>query len=118
MRGLRNRVWFNMVCPLGGGRLPSRARHAQECDLTVEKCEVKIRPDPCGLSTMPDLTRRRFLQSTAAGVPALTLGPPFWEWQAPDPWTRADALVRSIVVPTFAARDCDITKYGAVGDGK
>ena len=69
---------------------------------------------------MSKLTRRHFLQTTAAAVPVLAAGPSFWEWQSAmaDPWARADAILESTVVPTFAARDFDVTKYGAVGDGK
>ena len=69
---------------------------------------------------MPNLTRRRFMQDVGAAVPALALYR-LEPWQAPpdaDPWARADAIVRSIVVPKFPARDFDITRYGAVGDGK
>jgi polygalacturonase len=34
-----------------------------------------------------------------------------------DPWTRADAIVRSITIPRFPSRDFEITAFGAVGDG-
>ncbi len=69
---------------------------------------------------MSNVTRRRFIHTTAAAVPALALYEHLGAWQntTADPWSRADAIVRSIVVPKFPARDFDITKYGAVGDGK
>lgn len=59
------------------------------------------------------------MQHVGAAAPALA----FYHvepWQPPpaDPWSRADAIVRSIVIPKFPARDFDITKYGAIGDGK
>ncbi|MEP6918077.1 MAG: glycoside hydrolase family 28 protein [Acidobacteriota bacterium] len=69
---------------------------------------------------MSTLTRRQFLYSAAAAAPVLALPGAFHRLQrtpAADPWARADAIVRGIVVPTFPARDFDITRYGAVGDG-
>jgi polygalacturonase len=60
------------------------------------------------------ISRRRFIQSSIAAAPALSL---YDALQPADPWARADAIVTSITVPRFAARDFDITKYGAVGDG-
>ncbi len=33
-------------------------------------------------------------------------------------WDRVDAILKRIVPPTFPNRDFDITRYGAVGDGK
>ena len=71
------------------------------------------------MSTGFPVTRRTFLRCAAAAAPALAFGPRFGAWQASeDPWSRADAIVRSIVVPTFKAGDFDIRKFGAVGDGK
>jgi polygalacturonase len=35
----------------------------------------------------------------------------------PDPWTRADAIVRTIRAPRFPSREFPITTFGAVGDG-
>jgi polygalacturonase len=68
---------------------------------------------------MPNLlTRRRFIRSAAAAAPALALYPPLDLWQPSDPWARADGIVRGITVPTFPSRHFDITKFGAVGDGK
>jgi polygalacturonase len=65
------------------------------------------------------ITRRRFIQQAAAAAPAILLPIDDAQRRASqaDPWPRADAIVRSIVRPRFAARDFDITKYGAVGDG-
>src|SRR5215212_4743063 len=70
------------------------------------------------MSTMTRMTRRVFIQSAAAAAPALILARRLDGWQRPDPWQRADEIVRRIVVPKFPARAFDITKYGAVGDGK
>jgi polygalacturonase len=70
---------------------------------------------------MPKLTRRDFIQTTAAALPILAWPGGFERVQqavAADPWARADAIVRGITVPRFAARDFDITKFGAVGDGR
>jgi polygalacturonase len=66
---------------------------------------------------MPFVTRRQFLQASALAAPALALARPLRAWQA-DPWTTADAIVRRISIPTFPARDFDITTFGAVGDGR
>ena len=67
---------------------------------------------------MPKLTRRDFIHYTAMAAPALALAPRLESWQRTDPWQRPDQIVRGIIVPKFPARDFDITKYGAVGDGK
>jgi polygalacturonase len=67
---------------------------------------------------MKNVTRRLFLQATAAAAPALLIGDRLAAWQRPDPWQRADDIVRRIVVPKFAPRDFDITAFGAVPDGK
>ena len=66
------------------------------------------------------VTRRQFLQYAASAAPALTWGVRLDTWQglAGDPWQRADAIVRSIVVPKFRAADFDIRKFGAVEGGK
>jgi polygalacturonase len=57
-------------------------------------------------------------------APAVLLPQPFDVAQRPspavrpaDPWERADAIVTGITVPRFPARDFDITRYGAAGDG-
>jgi polygalacturonase len=72
------------------------------------------------MSTMRSVSRRRFLQYAATAAPALAWAPRLDAWQAlaEDPWRRADAIVRSIVIPKFKAMDFDIRKFGAVGDGK
>ena len=69
---------------------------------------------------MPDVTRRRFIHTTAAAVPAFALYPRLLAAQAvpADPWSLADEIVRTMVTPKFPGRDFDITRYGAVGDGK
>ena len=66
---------------------------------------------------MQKLTRRVFLRQAAAAAPALVLMPRD-AWQAADPWSRVDAIVRRIIVPTFPSRDFDITTFGAAGDGR
>ena len=73
-----------------------------------------------GMSTVRELSRRRFLQYAATAAPAIALARRLDAWQAlaEDPWRRADAIVRSIVIPKFKAMDFDIRKFGAVGDGK
>ena len=63
---------------------------------------------------MTKLSRRSFLQATAAAAPALLVRDRLDGWQRPDPWARADEIVRRIVVPTFPSRDFDITAFGAV----
>ena len=67
---------------------------------------------------MTRVTRRVFMQAAAAAAPGVILAPRLDAWQRPDPWQRAHEIVRRIVVPTFPARQFDIAKYGAVGDGK
>src|SRR5512134_43951 len=62
------------------------------------------------------ISRRQFLQRTAAAAPAVLI-PQALPVRSGDPWDRADAIVKGITIPTFPARDFDITKYGAVGDG-
>lgn len=60
------------------------------------------------------ITRRTFLRHAAA-APALFL--PQSIATSADPWLRAAAIVNGITAPRFAARDFDITAFGAVGDG-
>jgi len=71
------------------------------------------------MSTYP---RRKFLAHAAALAPAALLPRSVFALQAKvasaDPWARADAIVKRIVAPKFAARDFDVTKFGAVGDGR
>jgi polygalacturonase len=69
---------------------------------------------------MREVSRRRFLQYAATAAPAIAWAPRLDAWQAlaDDPWRRADAIVRSIVIPKFKSVDFDIRKFGAVGDGK
>jgi polygalacturonase len=70
------------------------------------------------------ITRRAFLQRAATAAPALLLPASLDALQRsrlpaapPDPWERASAIVKRITVPRFAARDFEITNFGAVGDG-
>lgn len=68
------------------------------------------------------ISRRKFLQQAAAAAPLAIASPALasfdpWLLAAADPWSRAAALRRRIVAPRFPARDFDITKFGAVGDG-
>ena len=71
---------------------------------------------------MATYPRRKFLAHAAAVAPAALLPRSVFALQATtasaDPWTRADAIVKRIVAPKFAARDFDVTRYGAVGDGR
>jgi polygalacturonase len=67
---------------------------------------------------MQKQSRRDFLHSVAAAAPALAFAPRLDAWQSPDPWNRAADIVRQIIVPRFPSREFDITKFGAVGDGK
>jgi len=66
---------------------------------------------------MTKLTRRSFIQATAAAAPAWLVLDRIDGWQRPDPWGRANDIVRRIVLPTFPSRDFDITAFGAVADG-
>ena len=71
---------------------------------------------------MATYPRRKFLAHAAAVAPAALLPRSVFALQAnvasADPWARADAIVKRIVAPKFAARDFDVTKFGAVGDGR
>jgi polygalacturonase len=70
---------------------------------------------------MATYPRRRFLAQAAAIAPAALLPRELFALQAhvpSDPWVRADAIVKRIVAPKFPDRDFDITKFGAVGDGR
>ena len=66
---------------------------------------------------MPDTrTRRDFLRAAATvgalAVPCISYG------ATPDPWDSVPQILARIKAPQFPARDFDITKYGAKGDGK
>jgi polygalacturonase len=68
------------------------------------------------------ISRRKFLRQAAAAAPLAIAAPALasfdpWLLAAADPWSRAAALRRRIAAPRFPARDFDITKFGAVGDG-
>jgi len=65
-------------------------------------------------------SRRDFLCTAATAASALAWSPTLRALQRgidPNPWARADTIVGSITVPRFAARDFEITSFGAVGDG-
>ncbi|MFB3854842.1 MAG: glycoside hydrolase family 28 protein [Vicinamibacterales bacterium] len=72
------------------------------------------------------MTRRQFLNlAGAAGLAAARPWPvlearrgTFEPAQAPaGPWASVDAILARIVPPKFPARDFDVSKYGAVGNG-
>ncbi len=67
---------------------------------------------------MAKLTRRDFLRHLAAAAPVLEGASRLSAWQALDPWARAEAIVKAIVVPRFPSRTVDVTAFGAVGDGR
>ena len=69
---------------------------------------------------MTRLFSRRDFLSTVTAASALALPSSLRALQRAgraDPWARADAIVRSITIPRFPARDFEITSFGAVGDG-
>jgi polygalacturonase len=69
---------------------------------------------------MTRLFSRRDFLSTVTAASALALPSSLRALQRAgqaDPWARADAIVRSITVPRFPARDFEITSFGAIGDG-
>ena len=66
-------------------------------------------------------SRRAFLAALAGGGVGLALAPGRLvarsrEVQAPG-WAERDAILARITAPVFPARDFDITKFGARGDG-
>jgi len=65
-------------------------------------------------------SRRTFVKSLAAGAGALLVGPRVSRAEAAAPktgWDLVPGILARIKPPTFPARDFDVTKYGAVGDG-
>src|SRR5579872_5495499 len=76
--------------------------------------------------------RRHFLKKALTGGAVLLSQPLFsqpllramegvvrpWEYVADDPWLEAADIIARIKPPVFPNKDFDITKYGAVGDGK
>jgi Endopolygalacturonase len=73
-------------------------------------------------------TRREFLKRTALGAGASVLLPGFLGGCAralgaktasvpANPWDQLPAILARIVAPVFPARDFDVQRYGAVGDG-
>ena len=79
------------------------------------------------MSELPPTSRREFLKKVAAGSGAVTLSAfagarvlssPSAFAASPDPWSEVPKILARIKPPTFANRDFDVTKYGAVGDNK
>lgn len=62
--------------------------------------------------------RRTFIKTLAATGTVLWLPMPATSSAAEDPWTQVPAILRRIKAPVFPKRHFDITKYGAVADGK
>src|SRR6516165_2895934 len=70
--------------------------------------------------------RREFLKTLVAGGGAALLSRipdaravPLWSSPADGPWEiLLPQILSRIKAPTFLARDLDITKFGAQGDGK
>jgi polygalacturonase len=76
---------------------------------------------------MSDVSRREFLRTTALSVGVLTMsevaaacatsGVRATGSVTADPWDQVPALLARIKAPTFPAREFDITRFGAKGDG-
>lgn len=62
------------------------------------------------------IVRRDMLRNIGAGA-AFGLAPRLALAADPDPWMRADAIARAVRAPIFPARDFDVTRFGAKGDG-
>jgi polygalacturonase len=60
--------------------------------------------------------RTLLLRSTAAVALLCSTG--IRSTRAADDWAEATAIVKRVVAPQFPARDFDVTKFGAVGDGQ
>jgi polygalacturonase len=65
---------------------------------------------------MIDRNRREFLKRGAAAVGASVLLPGFRDVSATG-WEQVPEILKRVVQPAFPARDFDIPKYGAAGDG-
>src|SRR6476646_459926 len=67
-------------------------------------------------------TRREFLRDLAVSAPFIVspgaLAAVGRDQAAAPPWDRAAAILRRIVPPRFPSRHFEITRFGAVGDGK
>src|SRR3954465_5489887 len=73
--------------------------------------------------------RRDFLRRMAAGTGSMIMAPSLMAAMSacrmpgvnsdhdPDGWDRVPLILKRIVPPSFPARDFDITRYGAKGDG-
>lgn len=62
--------------------------------------------------------RRTFIKTLAATGTVLWLPLLTKSSAAEDPWTQVPAILRRIKAPVFPKRNFDITRYGAVADGK
>jgi polygalacturonase len=70
---------------------------------------------------MSNWSRREFLVRGASAAPLIVLPRELITLQrgtAADPWARAAEIVKRITPPRFAARDFNIMRFGAVGDGR
>ncbi len=67
-------------------------------------------------------TRREFLRDLAVSAPFIVspgaLAAVGRDQAAAPPWDRAAAILRRIVPPRFPSRHFEITRFGAVGDGR
>jgi polygalacturonase len=61
-------------------------------------------------------SRRDLLRYAGAGA-ACSMLPSLASAMPADPWSRAADIARSVKPPVFPARDFDVTRYGAKGDG-
>src|SRR3954469_9758736 len=59
-------------------------------------------------------SRRDFIGALAGA----SLVPSVWPAQTAAPWDRAAEILRRIVPPRFPSRHFEITRFGAVGDGR
>jgi polygalacturonase len=67
-------------------------------------------------------TRREFLRDLAVSAPFVVspgaLAAVGRDQAAAPPWDRAAAILRRIVPPRFPSRHFEITRFGAIGDGR
>jgi polygalacturonase len=64
------------------------------------------------------IDRRTFLKATAAGALVAAYQQPAWlREQSDDAWREVPNILSRIRAPIFPARDFDVTRYGAMGDG-
>jgi polygalacturonase len=76
-----------------------------------------------------EVSRREFLKWTGAAGLGLGMPPAALDWRdltwppqarppVGDPWGQVGAILARIAPPVFPARDFEVTRYGAVGDGE